>query len=88
LLTVIGNFLSSFGILVVLMVGGYMVIHGQTNVSTLVVFMSGFQKISDPWDLLIQYYRSLSNARVTFGLVAEVIDGTDVTASPPRDGQV
>ena len=85
-LTIIGNFLNSFGILVVLMVGGYMVIHGQTNVSTLVVFMSGFQKISDPWDQLIQYYRSLSNARVTFGLVADVIDGTDFTATPPRNG--
>lgn len=86
LLTIIGNFLNSFGILVVLMVGGYMVIHGQTNVSTLVVFMSGFQKISDPWDQLIQYYRSLSNARVTFGLVADVIDGTEFTATPPRNG--
>ena len=85
-LTIIGNFLNSFGILVVLMVGGYMVIHGQTNVSTLVVFMSGFQKISDPWDQLIQYYRSLSIARVTFGLVADVIDGTDFTATPPRNG--
>lgn len=75
MLTVLGNFLNAFGGLVVLMVGGYMVIHGQTNVSTLVVFMSGFQKISDPWDHLIQFYRSASNARVTFGLVAVAIDG-------------
>ena len=76
ILTILGNFLNSFGILVVLLVGGYMVIHNQTNVSTLVIFMSGFQKISDPWDQLIQFYRSVSNARVTFSLVAEVLDGT------------
>lgn len=80
-LTFLGNFLDSLGILVVLMVGGYMVIHGQTNVSTLVVFMSGFQKISDPWDQLIQFYRSVSNARVTFGLVADAIDGTRFKAA-------
>jgi len=73
-LTFLGNFLASFGILVVLMVGGYMVIRGDTSVSTLVVFMSGFQKISDPWDQLIQFYRSVSNARVTFALLADVLD--------------
>jgi len=87
-LTFLGNFLDSFGILVVLMVGGYLVIQGQTNVSTLVVFMSGFQKISDPWDQLIQFYRSVSNARVSFGLVADVIDRADDTAAPARAGKL
>ena len=81
-LTILGNFLNAFGILVILMVGGYMVIRGEANVSTLVVFMSGFQKISDPWDQLVQFYRSVSIARVTFGLVADVIDGTGVTETP------
>ena len=75
-LTILGNFLNAFGILVILMVGGYMVIRGDTSVSTLVVFMSGFQKISDPWDQLVQFYRSVSIARVTFKLVADAIDGT------------
>jgi ABC-type bacteriocin/lantibiotic exporter with double-glycine peptidase domain len=69
------------------MVGGYLVIHGQTNVSTLVVFISGFQKISEPWDQLIQFYRSVSNARVTFGLVADVLDRTDFSATPARDSE-
>jgi len=87
-LTMLGNFLNSFGILVVLLAGGYMVINGQTNVSTLVVFMSGFQKISDPWDQLIQFYRSVSNARVTFGLLADAIDETGVAATPAGDGKL
>ena len=77
ILTFLGNFLSSFGVLIVLVVGGYMVIHDQTSVSTLVVFITGFQKISDPWDQLVNFYRSVSNARVTFGLVADAIDGTE-----------
>ena len=88
ILTILGNFLNSFGILVVLLVGGYMVIHNQTNVSTLVIFMSGFQKISDPWDQLIQFYRSVSNARVTFSLVAEVLDGTGSSKTSRSKGEL
>jgi ABC-type multidrug transport system fused ATPase/permease subunit len=86
-LTILGNFLNSFGILVVLMAGGYMVIRGDTEVSTLVVFMSGFQKISDPWDQLIQFYRAVSNARVSFGLIAEVFDGTAVSGTSAGGGK-
>ena len=74
IITFLGNFLGSFGVLIVLLVGGYMLIHEQTSVGTLVVFISGFQKISDPWAQLINFYRSVSNARVTFGLVAESLD--------------
>ena len=84
ILTFLGNFLNSLGVLVVLVVGGYMVIQGQTNVSTLVVFISGFQKISDPWDELINFYRSVSNARVTYSLVVDAIEGTDVPVEATR----
>ncbi len=73
-LTFFGNFLDSFGVLIVLMVGGYMLIHEQISVGTLVVFITGFQKVSDPWSQLINFYRSVSNARVTFRLAAETID--------------
>lgn len=83
ILTFLGNFLNSLGVLVVLVVGGYMVIQGQTNVSTLVVFISGFQKVSDPWDELINFYRSVSNARVTYGLVVEAIEGTQAPVNLP-----
>ena len=87
-LTILGNFLNAFGILVILMVGGYMVIRGDTSVSTLVVFMSGFQKISDPWDQLVQFYRSVSIARVTFKLVADAIDGTGVAETAADHGKL
>lgn len=80
ILTFLGNFLDSFGVLVVLLVGGYLLIHDQTSVSTLVIFISGFQKISDPWAQLVNFYRSVSNARVTFRLVAETIDPVEVPA--------
>lgn len=74
-LTFLGNFLDSLGPLVVLVLGGYLVIKGEAEVSTLVVFISGFQRLSDPWDQLVNFYRSVSNARVIFGLVTEALGG-------------
>ena len=74
-LTFLGNFLDSLGPIVVVTLGGYLVIMGQTDVSTLVVFISGFQKISNPWDDLVNFYRAFSNTRVTFRLIGEALDG-------------
>ena len=48
-LTELGNFLDSLGPIVVLTVGGYLAIIGETQVSTLVVFISGLQKSPTPW---------------------------------------
>lgn len=78
-LTFLGNFLDSLGPIIVLVVGGWMVIQERTDISTLVVFISGFQRLSDPWDQLITFYRSVSNARVTYGLVVEALGETRST---------
>jgi ABC-type multidrug transport system fused ATPase/permease subunit len=84
-LTFLGNVLDAAGPIAALTVGGWMVIHGQTEVSTLVVFISGFQKISDPWDVLITFYRTMSTARVTYHLVADTLaDGNDSPSSAQR----
>ncbi len=48
-------------VIIVLVAGGYFVIEGRTQVGTLVVFISGLQRISDPWDQLINFYRTISN---------------------------
>lgn len=73
LLTALGNLLDALGPIVVLVVGGWLVIQGRTEVSTIVVFISGFQKIADPWDQLINFYRTASNARVSYGLIATAL---------------
>ena len=49
-LTFFGNFLDAIGPLIVLTVGGWLVMRGGVEVGTLVVFISGFQKLADPWD--------------------------------------
>ena len=72
-LTFFGNFLDALGPLVVLVFGGWLVIEGRTEVSTLVVFISGVQKVADPWDQLISFYRVAANAGVKYQLIIDSI---------------
>lgn len=65
------NLLGHLGPLSVLLVGGWLVIRGQTEVGTIVAFISGFERISDPWRQLVTFYRSVSNARVMYKLVVD-----------------
>jgi len=83
-LTALGNFLDAFGVIIVLIVGGYFVIQGQTQVGTLVVFMSGLNKIADPWDELINFYRTISNTAVSYEMIRTQIEG-DFRAKPTED---
>jgi len=72
-LTAFGNLLDAVGPLIVLVVGGWFVIQGSMPVGTLVVFISGIQKIADPWDQLAGFYRTMSNARVKYKLIADTL---------------
>jgi ABC-type multidrug transport system fused ATPase/permease subunit len=72
-LTFFGNFLDAIGPLIVLAVGGWLVMRGGVEVGTLVVFISGFQKLADPWDQLTNFYRMLSTARVKYRLIADTL---------------
>jgi ABC-type multidrug transport system fused ATPase/permease subunit len=72
-LTAFGNLLDAVGPLIVLVVGGWFVIQGSVAVGTLVVFISGIQKVADPWDQLAGFYRTLSNAQVKYRLIADTL---------------
>ena len=71
----LGNFLDSLGPIIVLTVGGYLAITGETQVGTLVVFISGLQKIAEPWDQLVTFYRSVSNTGVMYGMIRTRLAG-------------
>jgi ABC-type multidrug transport system fused ATPase/permease subunit len=81
-LTFLGNFLDSLGPIIVLVGGGYLVTRGEADVSTLVVFISGFQKLSDPWDQLVTFYRSVANAKMSYELIVDSLEG----APPGKTG--
>ncbi len=73
-LSELGNFLASLGPLIVLTVGGYLVITGRTEIGTLVVFISGLQRIADPWDEMVNFYRAISNTSVIFAMINTKLD--------------
>jgi len=72
-LTFLGNFLDATGPLLVLAVGGWFVMRGETAVSTLIVFITGLQKIADPWNQLINFYRTLQIALTKYRLIVQTL---------------
>jgi ABC-type bacteriocin/lantibiotic exporter with double-glycine peptidase domain len=67
------NFLTKLlhhlGIAAILAFGGYSVVTGQTEVGTVVAFMSGLAQINDPWGDLVNWFRDLNLTRTKYGLI-------------------
>jgi ABC-type bacteriocin/lantibiotic exporter with double-glycine peptidase domain len=64
------NLLNHLAPLAVLLVGGIMVVHDQTSVGTVVAFVSGFERLSNPMRDLVRQYRVAAQARVQHALIA------------------
>jgi ABC-type multidrug transport system fused ATPase/permease subunit len=65
------NFLNALAPLLVLVIGGWMVVEGETEIGVVVAFISGFAKMSDPLRELIAYYRLYAQTSVKHALIAE-----------------
>jgi ABC-type bacteriocin/lantibiotic exporter with double-glycine peptidase domain len=50
------------------------VIEGKTEIGTVVAFISGMNRMNDPWGDLVNYFRDLTNAAVKYRLIARVLD--------------
>jgi len=73
LLTMLGNFLDALGPLGVLFVGGLVVLYGRADIPTLVVFITGFQRVMDPWDQLINFYRTAATGAMNYRLIIDTV---------------
>jgi ABC-type multidrug transport system fused ATPase/permease subunit len=67
------NFIDHLAVIGVLFAGGWLVIEGNTQVGTVVAFLSGLQRLRAPWRDLVAYYRSASDARVKYGLIRDIV---------------
>lgn len=67
----INNFMNHLAPLSVLMVGGYLVINGETTIGTVVAFISGFERMADPSRQLLAYYRLVAETQVQYRLIAQ-----------------
>lgn len=73
----INNFFGHLGPLGVLMVGGWLVLEGRTEIGTVVAFLSGFERMTDPARELLGFYRRLSLMRVQYRLVRQTGDSAE-----------
>lgn len=69
-----------------LLLGGWLVISGRTEVGTVVAFISSIGRLNDPWGDLVNYFRDLSTTLVKYRLVADAIEAHCVVA-PPSPGK-
>ena len=66
---------NAMGPLMVLMVGGYLVIKGQTTIGTIVAFVSGLDRISSPLHDLLNFYRTYEQAKVQHQMIVQWTEG-------------
>jgi ABC-type bacteriocin/lantibiotic exporter with double-glycine peptidase domain len=53
------NLTHNLGKVIVLGVGGWFVIRGQTDIGTVVAFVSGLSNVRDPWSDLVNWYQDM-----------------------------
>jgi ABC-type bacteriocin/lantibiotic exporter with double-glycine peptidase domain len=66
--------LAALGVVGTLVLGGWLVLRGDTDVGTVVAALTGLTRIDRPWNNLIKFYRSLSMVIVRYGLLAGAIE--------------
>lgn len=82
------NMMHHLGIASILAIGGYYVATGETQIGTVVAFVSGLSQINDPWGDLVNWFRELSVTRTKYDLISRAVTGphTAQTEVPPRSG--
>lgn len=74
------NLLHQLGVVGILFVGGWFVIQGRTEVGTVVAFISGLNRVNDPWGDLVNYFRDMTNAQVKYRMIATALGHQTVDA--------
>lgn len=58
-----------------LIIGGYLVIEGQTTIGTVVAFVSGLDRVSAPLHDLLNFYRAYEQAKVQHQMIVAWVEG-------------
>jgi ABC-type bacteriocin/lantibiotic exporter with double-glycine peptidase domain len=74
------NLLNHLAVAGVLLVGGWLVAQGRTEVGTIVAFISGLARVNDPWGDLVNYFRELAATRVKYRLIADAVGAAPAAA--------
>jgi len=67
--------INGAGTVAVLMLGGWLVLQGRTDVGTVVAATLGLSRLQAPTAFLIAFYRQVSANRVKFELLRDILPG-------------
>jgi ABC-type multidrug transport system fused ATPase/permease subunit len=67
------NFCNHLQRIAALLLGGWYVLQGQLEVGGVVAFISGVEKLNDPWGDLVNYFRDFSVTQVKYRLVSTTV---------------
>lgn len=65
------NLLGHLGPLSILMIGGWLVIQGQSELGTIVAFISGYERLMGPARDILGFYRRMSAMRIQYRLIRD-----------------
>jgi ABC-type bacteriocin/lantibiotic exporter with double-glycine peptidase domain len=65
-MTFLMNITHNFAKIIVLCVGGWYVINGETEVGTVVAFISALNNVRDPWANLVNWYQDTMVTRTRY----------------------
>ena len=60
-------------VFVLLFFGGIMVLNGKTEIGIVVAFISGLDRVLEPWREMIAFVRSTFSARIQFDLIESTL---------------
>jgi len=78
-ITLLMNLLYHLSTIGIGVVGSWLVLHGKTEVGTVVAFLSGLSRMNDPWGEIVDYFRNLTNSTIKYRMIRHVL-GEDAVA--------
>ena len=74
-MTFLMNLLQHLGTIGILAFGTWLLLQGKTEMGTIVAFISGINRMNDPWSDLVNFFRDLTNAVVRYQLILGAMNG-------------
>jgi ABC-type bacteriocin/lantibiotic exporter with double-glycine peptidase domain len=65
--------ISALGTVGILFLGGWLVLHGRSDIGTVVASMTGLARIEGPWRELVSFFRSASTVRVKYAMLVRAL---------------
>ena len=72
-MTFLMNLFHHLGTIGILAFGSWLLLHGRTEMGTIVAFISGINRMNDPWGDLVNFFRNLTNTVVRYQLIKSAL---------------